>query len=83
MIFFYKNRFAIDLGYSSFINTEFDMEVLVRSASVQLLVEMIVDVVSAQVEHKAGLPPSDYFFQFRNVEVIMMHIVAYIGQAEL
>jgi hypothetical protein len=34
-------------------------------------------VMSAQVEHKQKLPPSDYFFQFRNIEIIILHVAAY------
>ena len=76
MICFYKTRFAIDLGYSSFTNGVFDIQTVVVSAVLQLIVEMFVDVISAQVEHTQGLPPSDFFFQFRNFEIIITHIAA-------
>ena len=78
IICFYKNRFAIDLGYSSFTNGVFDMQSVVVSAVLQLIVEMFVDVLSAQVEHTQGLPPSDYFFQFRNIEIMIIHVAAYL-----
>jgi len=79
MIFFYNNRFAIDLGYSSFTDGALNMQSVVFSAVLQLIIEMFFDVISAQVEHTQGLPPSDFFFQLRNAEIFIMHISGYVG----
>jgi hypothetical protein len=71
MVCFSIHRYAVDLGFSG--SDEIDITSVVAIAVVQLVIEVITDLCCTLIEHSRGIPVSDFFFQFRNKEILFIH----------
>ena len=70
--FFFDNRFAVDLGYNNLTSIEYGS--LISITVFQLCVELIVIYSCSLIELKSGIPMSDFFFQFRDFQVVYCHL---------
>ncbi len=76
-IFWFQNNLVFDLGFSSAAGSVvFDQ--VITSVLIQVLIEVFVDVLCAYVEEKQGLPTSDFFFNFRNIDIFIIHLLCFL-----
>ena len=75
-VFFFQNRFAIDLGYAGV--TSIDYQSLLTSTAFQLIVELLVIYCCSLIEVKNGIPMSDFFYQFRSFKIMFSHIASFM-----
>ena len=74
-ISFSNNRFAIDLGYVDYQPVL--ISAVATSVIFQILIEVIVDFICMIIERSKNYPESDFFFQFRNKEIFLIHFFGF------
>ena len=78
IILFYDRRYAVDLGYAEYDSLGVMQMSLIKSTILQILIEQIVDFACSIIEEKQGFEKSDFFFHFRNKEIIIIHFLSFI-----